>query len=274
MGTLVGGPSSPFPFPTGPFKSSGQQKKICYHYKNRTLCDGNVAIDVEELCGRPLGLQFHRRTGKLYIADAYLGLLVVGRSGGLAKQVATAAEGQPFLFTNGVDVDQKTGIVYFTDTSSLFHRRDWMRVMVMADATGRFLKYNPSTGKTTVLLRGLMFPNGVALSKDGKFALIVETTTKRVILYWLKGPNKGQVRTFAQLLWTPDNIRTTSQGDFWVAVSSPGSDVIGVKMDFQGRHTALLWRTSMNDTVSEVKDHRGRLWLGSVESSSVSLSTI
>lgn len=75
------------------------------------------------MCGRPLGLQFHHKTGDLYVADAYLGLLAVSPDGGQTKVVAKAAQGLPFGFTNGVDIDQETGIVYFTDTSTRFRRR-------------------------------------------------------------------------------------------------------------------------------------------------------
>jgi hypothetical protein len=38
----------------------------------------------EHLCGRALGILFHKRTGYLYIADAYYGLFKVGPEGGLA----------------------------------------------------------------------------------------------------------------------------------------------------------------------------------------------
>lgn len=77
---------------------------------------------MEHRCGRPLGLKFNKATCDLYIADAYFGLMVVGPSGGFAKQVVTNAEGVPLRFTNALDIDQNTGIVYFTDTSTKFQR--------------------------------------------------------------------------------------------------------------------------------------------------------
>ncbi|KAK1268245.1 hypothetical protein QJS04_geneDACA006760 [Acorus gramineus] len=72
-------------------------------------CQGTDYLEQESLCGRPLGLQFCAATGDLYIADAYYGLLMVGPEGGLATQLATAADGQPFVLTNAVDVNQETG---------------------------------------------------------------------------------------------------------------------------------------------------------------------
>ena len=74
---------------------------------------------------RPLGLKFDRRTCNLYIADAYFGLLVVGPYGGVAKQIATSvhAGGTPFKFLNALDIDDKTGAIYFSDSSTVYQLR-------------------------------------------------------------------------------------------------------------------------------------------------------
>ena len=78
---------------------------------------------MEHVCGRPLGLRFEKKTGNLYIADAYFGLQVVGPAGGLATQVVTEVEGQPLHFTNDMDIDEHEDVIYFTDTSRSFQRR-------------------------------------------------------------------------------------------------------------------------------------------------------
>ncbi|KAF8648020.1 hypothetical protein HU200_065055 [Digitaria exilis] len=77
--------------------------------------------------------RFHGASGDLYFADAYLGLMRVGRRGGLAEAVVTEAGGAPLNFANGVDVDQDTGHVYFTDSSATFQRR---RRAAACSATG------------------------------------------------------------------------------------------------------------------------------------------
>ena len=77
---------------------------------------------MEQVCGRPLCLKFNEATCKLYIVDAYFGLMVVGRNGGVAKQLAISVEGVPFWFTNTLDIDQNTKVAYFTDTSTIFQR--------------------------------------------------------------------------------------------------------------------------------------------------------
>jgi sugar lactone lactonase YvrE len=77
----------------------------------------------EHICGRPLGLCFDETRGDLYIADAYMGLLRVGTQGGLATKIVTHAQGIPLRFTNGLDIDQSSGAIYFTDSSSQYQRR-------------------------------------------------------------------------------------------------------------------------------------------------------
>lgn len=93
-----------------------------FHF-SRKECVRPFAPEMEHVCGRPLGLRFDKKTGDLYIADAYFGLQVVGPTGGLAGQLVTEAEGQLFRFTNDMDIDEDDGVIYFTDTSTSFQRR-------------------------------------------------------------------------------------------------------------------------------------------------------
>ncbi|KAL9295265.1 Protein STRICTOSIDINE SYNTHASE-LIKE 10 [Arabidopsis thaliana] len=183
-------------------------------------CVRPFAPELEHVCGRPLGLRFDKKTGDLYIADAYFGLLVVGPAGGLAKPLVTEAEGQPFRFTNDLDIDEQEDVIYFTDTSARFQRRQFLAAVLNVDKTGRFIKYDRSSKKATVLLQGLAFANGVALSKDRSFVLVVETTTCKILRLWLSGPNAGTHQVFAELPGFPDNIRRNSNGEFWVALHS------------------------------------------------------
>lgn len=89
------------------------------------LAHGSVALSqkTESICGRPLGLAFHQKSGNLYIADTYKGLLRVGSDGGEAEVLAIGVDGVPFHFVNGIDVDQATGDIYLTDSSVTYPRR-------------------------------------------------------------------------------------------------------------------------------------------------------
>lgn len=86
-------------------------------------CRGSQNPNLEHVCGRPLGLRFNDKTGELFVADAYLGLLVVGPDDKFATPIAKQAQGVEFHVTNGLDIDPDSGAVYFTDSSMRFQRR-------------------------------------------------------------------------------------------------------------------------------------------------------
>ncbi|KAF2566673.1 hypothetical protein F2Q68_00025013 [Brassica cretica] len=56
---------------------------------------------------------------------------VCGRS--LAKPLVTEAEGQPFRFTNDLDIDEHVDVIYFTDTSTRFRRRQFLAAVLNVD---------------------------------------------------------------------------------------------------------------------------------------------
>ncbi|XP_040959395.1 protein STRICTOSIDINE SYNTHASE-LIKE 10 [Gossypium hirsutum] len=149
----------------------------------KKLCDGIRDSNIEPICGRPLGLKFNTQTCLLYITDAYFGLLVVGPNGDTVIKLAILAKGVPFKFTNGLDIDTSTGMVYFTDSSILFQRRDADFFISSSARTGRLLKYNPYTRDVFVLYDGLAFPNGVALSANNSFILVNESIKKRILKF-------------------------------------------------------------------------------------------
>ncbi|CAL5211680.1 unnamed protein product [Lathyrus oleraceus] len=198
---------------------------FAYTSPNRSFCKPlpvEVAtpfsyVKTEHICGRPLGLRFHKKTGELYIADAYLGLMKVGPEGGLATSLTTEVEGVPLRFTNDVDVDAE-GNVYFTHSSEIYQRRNFFQLAASGDDSGKVLKYNPTTKETTVLVRNIQFPNGISLSKDGSFFIFCEADIGRLRKYWLKGEKAGTSEIIAIVPGPPDNVRVNEDGDFWVAI--------------------------------------------------------
>ncbi len=174
--------------------------------------------------GRPLGLQFDRE-GNLIVADSYRGLLRISPGGEI--RVLTAEEGGvPFRFTNALDI-AGDGTIYFTDSSHRFHQREYQEDALEHRPNGRLLAYDPSTGKTTLLLDRLIYPNGVALSKGEDYLLFNETWEYRIVRYWLKGPRKGEKEIFLEGLPAfPDGITRGSDDTFWVALVSPRNPVV------------------------------------------------
>jgi sugar lactone lactonase YvrE len=268
---------------------------------HRDGCSRPFAPELEHVCGRPLGLRFDKKTGDLYIADAYFGLQMVGPAGGLATQLVTEAEGQQLYFTNDMDIDEQEDVIYFTDTSKTFRRRQFMASLLSGDKTGRLLKYDKSSKEVKVLLRDLGFANGVALSKDRSFVLVAETLTCKILRLWLKGPNTGNVEVFAELPGFPDNVRTNSKGEFWVGLHSKKGTLaklmiykpwvgktllklpfslkqlhsmlvggkphaIAIKLSEEGNFLEVLEDCDGKSMkfISEAEEKDGKLWMGSV----------
>jgi sugar lactone lactonase YvrE len=66
------------------------------------------------------------------------------------------------------------------------------------------------------------YANGVAVSSDGDFVLVVETQTCRVLRFWLVGPKKGFTDVFvAKLPGYPDGITRAAGGGYWVSLVAP-----------------------------------------------------
>lgn len=169
--------------------------------------------------GRPLGMDFDNQ-GRLVVADAWKGLLRIDANGQI-EVLSTSADGLPFAFTDDLDI-ARDGRIYFSDASSRFNQPDYLLDMLEARAHGRLLRYDPVSKHTEVLLRGLYFANGVALSANEDFVLVNETFRYRIRRYWLKGEMAGQNDIFIENLpGLPDNLQGDRAGTFWVALPSP-----------------------------------------------------
>ncbi|MEW6460622.1 MAG: SMP-30/gluconolactonase/LRE family protein [Pseudomonadota bacterium] len=198
----------------------------------RVLADDSVET-FADTGGRPLGMDFDA-AGNLILADAYKGLLRIDPQGRI-EVLSTEADGLPFAFTDDLDI-ASDGIIYFSDASSRFQQPDYLLDLLEARPHGRLLSYDPSTGETRVLLDGLYFANGVALSANEDFVLVNETYRYRITRYWLKGERAGQHEVFIDNLpGLPDNLQGDRKGTFWVALPTPRK----ADADFLHRHPWL-----------------------------------
>ncbi|KAL5204646.1 hypothetical protein ABZP36_009517 [Zizania latifolia] len=267
-------------------------------------CRGSKDPKREHECGRPLGLKFNNKTGELYVADAYLGLRVVGKGDNVSRPLVPQWLGSSFTFANGVEIDHETGAIYFTETSTRFQRREFLNIVISGDNSGKLLKYDPKNNKVQVLASGLCFPNGLVMSSDGSYLLLAETTTGKILRYWLKTPKASTIEEVAQLPGFPDNIKMSPRGGFWVglhakrgkiaewSISYPwlrklvmklpaqriqrissfltgfGRQVIALRLSEDGKIMEVMSvhgaARKVFKSISEVEERDGSLWIGSV----------
>ncbi|BAS98682.1 Os06g0623700 [Oryza sativa Japonica Group] len=241
--------------------------------KNKCAASTLPTVQTESKCGRPLGLRFHYKTGNLYIADAYMGLMRVGPKGGEATVLAMKADGVPLRFTNGVDIDQVTGDVYFTDSSMNYQRSQHEQVTATKDSTGRLMKYDPRTNQVTVLQSNITYPNGVAMSADRTHLIVALTGPCKLMRHWIRGPKTGKSEPFVDLPGYPDNVRPDGKGGYWIALHrekyelpfGPDSHLVAMRVSAGGKLVQQMrGPKSLRPTeVMERKD--GKIYMGNVE---------
>ncbi|KAK3736895.1 hypothetical protein RRG08_000639 [Elysia crispata] len=188
-------------------------------------------IENENTCGRPLGMRMDKN-GFLIVADGYFGLFQVNVVTGDYVQLfssSTSVNGKQVKLVNDLDFGSD-GKIYFTHSSSKWNRNQFPMIFLEGVPNGRLLVYDPETKVVSELMDGLLFANGVQLTKDKSAVLVVETLKARVWRY--------DIKTRKAFIWTdnmpgfPDNIRySKSTGTYWVGMAiirQKGSSLIDV----------------------------------------------
>lgn len=182
-------------------------------------------IELVNTGGRPLGLDFGKN-GKLYIADAIKGLLELDVKTKQLQVLSTTHGGRDFKFVDDLEVADD-GKIYFSDASDKFSFHEHQADLMEHRPNGRLMVYDPTTGKTDMLVDELFFANGIAVSPKQDFVLCNETAKYRVRRYWIKGPKKGTNDIFIENLpGFPDGISQGDNGIFWLALITPRQQVL------------------------------------------------
>jgi sugar lactone lactonase YvrE len=181
--------------------------------------------------GRPLGMEFDA-DGNLIVANAYLGLQRISPTGSVSTLV-DEYEGKKINYADDAAV-AANGTIYFSDASSKFgasinggsYKASLLDLMEHG-AHGRIFRHDPVSGETSVLVDGLNFANGVAVSEDQRYLLINETGSYRIWRYWLEGPNAGTREVILDNLpGFPDNINNGLNDRFWIGLVAPRNELL------------------------------------------------
>ncbi|OMO91784.1 Six-bladed beta-propeller, TolB-like protein [Corchorus olitorius] len=149
--------------------------------------------------------------------------ITTAKGGGLIGLLKFTEDGVTVLgseirFADDV-IEASDGSIYFSVASTKFSFHNWYLDLLEAKPHGQLLKYDPSMEETSIVLDGLYFANGVALSKDEDYLVVCETFRFRCLKYWLKGESKGETEIFIENLpAAPDNINLAPDGSFWIAL--------------------------------------------------------
>jgi sugar lactone lactonase YvrE len=266
----------------------------------RVSHDGRRVDRVAHTGGRPLGIEM-LPDGRLLVCDAHRGVLQVDPRSGSVQEVTTTLGGSRMLFCNNAAV-AADGTVWFSDSSTRFGIERWKDDLVQLTRTGRLARLG-TDGTTDVVLDDLAFANGVALAADESFVAVAETAARTVVRWWLTGPRAGtRDLLVGDLPGYPDNIARGSDGLVWVSIASPTDPVVerlqraprplqravtrvperlqpaprrtvrAQAYDDAGRlvHDVDLPGTDYH-MVTGVREHDGRLWLGSLHEPAIAV---
>lgn len=206
----------------------------------RMNADGSGLETVVNTGGRPLGFDF-TAAGQLVIADAIKGLLALQPDGRL-RVLADSVDGDPIRYADAV-VIATDGLMYFTDATRRFSPSELgtfdaaLLDVLEHSCTGRVLVHDPGTGRTSVVIAGLCFPNGVALSGDERHLFVAETGEYRIwkVSTMVRGadarapqaPDDAGARVIAaNLPGFPDNLTRSADGRLWTGLTKPRSSTV------------------------------------------------
>jgi sugar lactone lactonase YvrE len=262
--------------------------------------DGQHLERIAHTGGRPLGIEIDL-DGRLLVCDAHRGVLRIDTSSGAVEHVTAQVDGTRMVFCNNAAI-ASDGTVWFSDSSRHFGIDQWKDDFVQNTRTGRLLRLREG-GEVEVVLDGLAFANGVALSKDEDYVAVAETGARTVVRHWVTGERAGTRDHLVQdLPGYPDNIARGSDGLIWVSIASPRDPVverlqtsppwlrrqvtrIPERLQPKPKRTVRVQayddagslvhdcdvETSDYHMVTGVREHEGRVWMGSLHEPAVAV---
>lgn len=253
--------------------------------------------------GQPLGLHFDGE-GSLFACISGMGLYKVTKDRAVHRladetnrSLFSIIDDSRMRFADDMDF-APDGRVFFSEATIRYDVGDWATDSIEGRGNGRILCYDPKTGLTRTALPKRMFPNGICMTGDGQSLLFAETWAGRVSRFWFDGPQKGKVVTIIDdMPGYPDNIRRSSDGQFWVALlgmRTPAMDLAMtmpgfrrrmtqrvafeewiyanlnsggvIKIDVDGKVLESLWDRigQKHPMITSMREHKGYLYLGGI----------
>ena len=186
--------------------------------------------------GRALGIE-PAADGSFIVANAYLGLQRITANGEV-DIILDAVGGTPLKYANDLAIADN-GVIFFSEASVKFGAREWSGTyeaslldIMEHGGHGRVIAFDPATRTADIVIDGLQFANGVAISHDQSFLLIAETGNYRILKHWLTGPAAGRTEVLIDNLpGFPDNINNGLDGRFWIGLVAPRVAIIDALSD-------------------------------------------
>ena len=181
--------------------------------------------------GRALGIETDA-DGSFVVANAYTGLQRISQDGRV-ESLLSEVDGKPLMYADDLAI-ANDGTIYFSEASTKFgaegsagtYEGSLLDIMEHG-GHGLIIAFHPDEDVARVIIDGLQFANGVAISDDQSYLLVAETGSYRILKHWLLGPRAGETDVLIDNLPAfPDNINNGLNGNFWVGLVAPRIEVL------------------------------------------------
>jgi ribose transport system permease protein len=258
--------------------------------------------------GQPLGLAFDREDN-LHVCVGGMGLYRV--TPGRKVERVTDETNRSWTSINddsrlrlADDLDiADDGRIFFSEATVRYEMHEWPVDGLEARGNGRIVCFDPRDGSTRTVLRGLRFPNGIAIASDGQSILFAETWGCCIKRYWFDGPKAGQVQmVIDNLPGYPDNINLASDGHYWLALVGMRCPAYDLAMRMPGFRRRMATRVPVDEwlfpnintgcvlkfseageiletlwdlggenhpMITSMREHRGHLYLGGISNNRI-----
>lgn len=164
--------------------------------------------------GEPHGLR-PRGDGTWLIVDYRHGLLAFDPAANTVTTLCARVNTEPFRGLSDLTI-APNGDVWFTDSGRTS----------LSDPTGRVYRLRQSETKPELILANVPYPNGIALSPDGKLVYLAATRANAVWRFMAEAPDPAwpMVGTFLQLSGGlgPDGLAVDASGRLAIAQAQAG----------------------------------------------------
>ena len=203
--------------------------------------------------GQPLGMAFDR-DDNLYVCIGGMGLYRITPDRKVEKatdetnrSLYSVNDDSRLRLADDLDITDD-GRIFFSEATVRYEMHEWPVDGLEARGNGRIICYDPKTNSTHTVLRGLRFPNGICVSRNGQSILFAETWGCCVKRYWFDGPKKGQVEmVIDNLPGFPDNINLSSDGNYWLAMVGMRSPALDLAWRMPGFRKRMAKRVPLDE---------------------------
>ena len=185
----------------------------------------------------PNGIQYNRRTGRLFMSECFQGNRVFELDPTGAKEPRLLVGENIIPVPEGFDFDPDTNDLIIPDLG-----------------TGRILRVHPDSGSITTIMEKFVTPVALKIGPDKK-AYIVELATGGVYRMSLDGQKKEKL---AQLMPGLDNLAITPEGRLYVT-SYWDATVFNVATDGSGKFKTLFPMGS--NQILGILSKGGKVWI-------------